>query len=138
MRKERPMTPTWRQGLAALLAAACLAGSCEESDDGGGAGKTDCEKADEIIAAAGQDYCGPRKDECCYCRCFLEDKVIDTSVTDGCACKILEGDGTGDTDDDTCEGFRLNEAQACLEDEDACEEDYLKTIVAGCLMSPLD
>ncbi len=127
--------------LTLALAGVSLAASCDSGGDGDGAGKTACEKEDEIIAGAGRDYCKSRDEECCMCRCINQGKRYDSTEffdNENCVCEEL--DTSGEVDDagvEICEGTELSAAEECLADEEACAAPYRLNAESGCKMTPL-
>ncbi|MCP4680493.1 MAG: hypothetical protein GY854_34425 [Deltaproteobacteria bacterium] len=140
--------------LMIALSSMCLAASCESENNNGDSDKTACEKEDDLIAKAANDYCEPRKDECCYCRCYMESKLYDYQelMNNGnCVCLDDEANDT-DTNTDTetetdtadagveemCVDKELQDAENCLQDTDACTFTYVTKVESGCAMSQLE
>lgn len=92
-----------------------------------GCGESDCEKVADKRAQWALEYCETKKNDCCYCRCDLEGKTFDRTVSDQCTCKVrtvCEDDRSTPEDEcapPACEGFEKESARRCLEDEAYCK-----------------
>jgi len=120
-----------------LLAICGLVMGCGGSDDEG----NKCDQWGSKLASWMTAYCNAATD-CCYCDCMNENKMIDYTVTDSCACMdIPECVDDPETPEDecnpepvACEGQVLTAAEACLADEAACQatqDAQMDTTCAG-------
>lgn len=113
-----------RPVLCGLLIGACSSGS-----------NRDCEEAAVITGAAADEYCTEKDDECCFCKCWNQDRSTYDSgkyQAEG-VCDCGESmDGA-----ESCSGGDLEKAKQCLEDEETCRQNAEIEAEAECEASDI-
>ena len=126
-----------------IIVCACSFLACDE--DSGDTNGTDdenensCERHERIIAEAAGEACNGKDSECCYCKCYNDNRkqfdYPEYSTNDNCVCVSPASVSDGGVDD--CSGFSLSEAESCLSDVEVCKSDFFSKTQTGCAMSPL-
>lgn len=117
--------------LGALTSVALMfAGACDEDDKG-----DPCQQAAAVEQDAADGFCSDKTAQCCFCACWNQTAGyhdIDTYLADQ-SCECIEPPPNDDAPvDQTCEGQALEDAQACLDDEEACVQPTLELMQVAC------
>lgn len=112
-----------RPALAILLLAAL--GACAKSE---------CDRQADLAQAAQAQACQGKAATCWYCDCLLQGRqvaktVVGTGVETAC---VEKAPATAQA----CEGKILDNAQACLNDEDACKAPLIEAASQACDATP--
>jgi hypothetical protein len=139
--KMRPMVDNWVVYLITIICSCSFLACDEDSSDTNGTGGTEssCERHAKIIAEAAAEACEAKDSECCYCKCYNDNRkefdYPEYSTNDNCVCVNPASVTDGGVND--CSGFSLSEAESCLSDVEACKSDFFSKTQTGCAMSPL-
>ena len=117
--------------LLSLSAAAMMFGAaCDEDDEG-----DPCQQAAAVVQSAADEFCSDKTDACCLCACWSQTAGyydVDTHLAEN-ACQCIEPPPDNEAPvDAACEGEYLEEAQACLDNEDACVQPQLESMQVVC------
>jgi hypothetical protein len=116
--------------LALLAAATAVVGACDEEDQG-----DPCQRAAAVEQAAADEFCAVRTDACCLCACWSQTAGyhdVDTYLFAG-TCECIDPPPADETPaEEACEGQTLEDAQACLDDEEACVQPTLQSMQVAC------
>ncbi|MBN2496848.1 MAG: hypothetical protein JXR96_19815 [Deltaproteobacteria bacterium] len=84
-----------------------------------------CARAAELRSDKADDVCSDQSDTCCTCQCWLDDRQVQDPGEPGCVCTSPAAQA--------CEGDLLDEAHACLADQDVCEAEEQQRIEDACM-----
>lgn len=126
------MRPTPQLVLA--LAWALAAASCTAEHDAKGDA---CQQVERARREAVDAYCAIEAQQCCFCACWGSTGYYDMETylyDQSCECVAPPADETQGED---CEGEVLEEAEDCLDEIDACVEEFLAGKQLACEATPL-
>jgi hypothetical protein len=126
--------------ISRLTAVAALLGSlhvCACDAEGGGEGNP-CERAEAAKQQAADDYCVQMAALCCYCSCWEGTGYYDVEAyLDDLSCDCLAPPADETSEEVPCEGDLLEDAEACLDDLDACTALHVAEKQIACEATPI-